>query len=88
MSQVESRTYRIATAVGSARRRHLRIASRDGVIDADEEALTNELVAIEEELEAKADDERAGLALIRTGRTKHTRGIVVDLFPNIGPEAA
>lgn len=88
VSQVESRTYRIATAVGSARRRHLRIASRDGVIDAEENALTNALLAIEEELEAKADDERAGLALIRTGRTKHTRGIVVDLFPNIGPEAA
>lgn len=88
VSQVESRTYRIATAVGSARRRHLRIASRDDVIDAEENALTNELLAIEEALEAKADDERAGLALIRTGRTKHTRGIVVDLFPNIGPEAA
>lgn len=88
VSQVESRTYRIATAVRSARRNHLRIAARDGVIDADETALMNALIAIETDLEEKADDERAAFALIRTGRTKHTRGIVVDLFPQIGPEAA
>lgn len=88
VSQIESRSYRMADNVRSMRRSHLRIASRDGVVDADEQALDDALVRLGDELEQKADDERAALALIRIGRTKHTRGIVVDLFPNIGGDAA
>lgn len=88
MGQIESRSYRLADNVRSMRRTHLRIATRDGVIDADERALDEALTRLGDELEQKADDERAAIALIRTGRTKHTRGIVVDLFPIIGPEAA
>lgn len=88
VAQTENRTYRLAEAVRSARRSHLRIATRDGVVDGDERALDMALQTIADELEWKAEDERAAIALIRTGRTKRTRGIVVDLFPQIGPEAA
>lgn len=88
VGQIERRSYRLADNVRSMRRTHLRIATRDGVIDAEERALDEALNRLGDELEQKADDERAAIALIRTGRTKHTRGIVVDLFPSIGPEAA
>jgi hypothetical protein len=88
MSQVECRTYRLATRVQTARRNHLRIAARDGAIDPEEQAIADELMSISEELEQKADDELGAIALLRTGRTKHTRGIIVDLFPSIGPGVA
>lgn len=88
VSQAENRTYGLADSVRSLRRNHLRIASRDGVIDAEEKAIDEALIRLGDDLEQKADDERAAIALIRVGRTKHTRGIVVDLFPSIGPEAA
>ena len=88
MSQVESRTYRLAGDVSRIRRAFMRVAVADGVVTTQEEAISQELQALEDALDQKADDERAAFALIRTGRTKHTRGIVVDLFPSIGPEAA
>jgi hypothetical protein len=88
MSQVESRTYRIANNISSIRREFMRLAVSDGMMSSQEERIHLSLQAIEDELEQKADDERAAIALIRTGRTKHTRGIVVDLFPSMGPEAA
>lgn len=88
LGQVENRTYRLAGNVTDIRRKFMRIAVADGVVTAQEDAISQDLQALEVALEQKADDERAAFALIRAGRTKHTRGIVVDLFPAIGPNEA
>jgi hypothetical protein len=88
VSQTESVANQMATTVRSLRRRYVRVVSRDGVIDAEEAAIDQVLIQLGDELEQKAEDERGAIALIRTGRTKRTRGIVTDLFPSIGPDAA
>jgi hypothetical protein len=78
----------MAESLRTTRRRYLRIINRDGVTDLDEAAVDAALLNLIDALERKADDERAAIALLRTGRTKHTRGIIVDLFPSIGPDVA
>jgi hypothetical protein len=88
MSQTESVANQLAGTVRTVRRNYVRVVSRDGVIDAEEAAIDQMLITLGDHLEQKAEDERAAIALLRTGRTKRTRGIVVDLFPSLGPETA